>query len=95
MSGTSVGILAGGSVVDQVLEAGGYNKVFIPAVGKSIKIIFKGSDPIESEEEILNKVKSMLKQEKGLSAFEKDIEGISEIELNNLKFSPSDLQAMR
>ena len=48
----------------QVLEAGGYSKIFIPAVGKTIRIIFKGSDPIESEEEILNKVKSMIKQEK-------------------------------
>lgn len=73
VAGGSVGIIAGGSAIDQVLEAGGYPKVFLPFMGKSIRI-FDGNKVVEDPEKVYNDFKTSLKQLENANDRQKFIE---------------------
>lgn len=104
VAGGSVGIVAGGSAIDQVLEAGGYPKVFLPFMGKSIRI-FDGNKVINDPEKFYNDFKTSLKQlenandrqkfiEKALNKLDsEDLEkyGMTKSESSDVKKAISDL----
>ena len=93
-----LGIVGSGFLLDQILEAGGKEKVFTPLIGNGVKFLVKGkpSDGKILLDEILKQTKDLDKFKQHVTALESDLEYVEKgLENNSSLFSKDDLNSFK
>lgn len=96
--GGGVGIIASGAAIDQLLEAGGHSKVFLPFLGRPVKFLLAPNEP-QSPSLIYENYKKKLTELSHATAkadlFKEAINKISNEDLSNYDLKDEDAEAVK
>lgn len=96
--GGGVGVIGGGVVIDQVLEAGGQSKVFLPFMGRGIKFILgngTNQDVTTVYENIKRNLQELESAEERKEYITKYIDKISSEDLSKYNISEADAKDIK
>jgi hypothetical protein len=96
--GGGVGIIGGGVALDQLLESGGQEKIFLPFMGKGVKFIFRGNshqDPYVVYNNIQKNMQELASAEERQQYIEKYINKITSEDLKIHNLSEIDVKDIK